>query len=518
MARNQYDAIIIGAGHNGLVTAGYLAKSDLSVLVLERLDKVGGACTTDEIFPGFHGPMCAYICHMLQGKVIDDLRLREHGFDVIQIGDTGQGSGRIHPFPDGTYLDGPGINGPYDVAEQISEFSGHDARAYFEWSSFWEQAAGILYRYFLTEPPTLAELVDSVRGTRQEEVLEKMLTWSVLDLVHEYFDDDRVRAHFLGSPESDPSAPGSIMSSAYFRAGRFSRDKDRGIPKGGMGAITRSMAESARSLGAEIRTGAPVKEVLVEAGEAKGVRLVNGEEFYSFLVVSNADPKRTFSTLVKAEDAGEVLTRKAEKWKTQAGCVKFLAAMREPLDFSRYLGDNYDRNAIVAANICPSVEYFQRSWDACRSGKPSSTPLMHIQMPSIMDPSLAPRGGVVMSNWVLYYPPQIKGGSWDDTRDEVGEQIIDILTEYAPNFRESLIDWTVQAPVDIETRTGMTDGNIRHGDVIPQQMLSLRFPYRTSIRNFYLCGAGTHPGGEVTGAPGHNAAQVILKDLDRVAV
>ena len=187
MARNQYDAIIIGAGHNGLVTAGYLAKSGLSVLVLDRLDKVGGACTTDEIFPGFHGPMCAYICYMLQGKVIDDLRLREHGFDVIQLGDGGQGSRGIHPFPDGTYLGGPAINGPYDMAEQISEFSDHDARAYFEWSSFWEQAAGILYRYFLTEPPTLAELVDSVRGTRQEEVLEKMLTWSVLDLVDEYF-------------------------------------------------------------------------------------------------------------------------------------------------------------------------------------------------------------------------------------------------------------------------------------------------------------------------------------------
>ena len=142
---------------------------------------------------------------------------------------------------------------------------------------------------------------------------------------------------------------------------------------------------------------------------------------------------------------------------------------------------------------------------------------MHIQMPSLVDQSLAPRGGVVMSNWVLYYPPQIKGRSWDDARDEVGEQIIETLAEYAPNFRESLIDWMVQTPPDIEARTGITDGNIRHGDMIPQQMLANRFPYRTPIQNFYLCGAGTHPGGEVTGAPGHNAAQAILSDLQKKA-
>ena len=517
MAENRYDAIIIGAGHNGLVTAGYLAKDGLSVLVLERLDKVGGACTTDEIFPGFYGPMCAYVCYMLQGKVIDDLHLRDHGFEIIKLPDDGPGSRGIHPFPDGTYLGGPGVQSHYDTAQQIRHFSEHDARAYSGWSAFWEQAAGILYPYFLTEPPTLAELVDSVRGTRQEEVLEKMLTWSLMDLVDEYFEDDRVKANFLGIPESDPSAPGSVMSYAYFRTSEFSRDQDKGIPKGSMGSITRALAESAQSFGAEIRTGTAVSDVIVEGREAKGVRLAGGEEIHSFIVVSNADPKRTFSTLVTPEDAGEALASKADGWKTRAGCVKFLAALKEPPDFSRYLGDTYDRGSVVRVNICPSVEYFQRSWDDCRSGKPSSSPLMHIQMPSLVDPSLAPKGGVVMSNWVLYYPPRIKGGSWDQAGREVGERIIDVLTEYAPNFRDSLIDWTVQTPVDIEGRVGLTDGNIRHGDVIPQQMLSQRFPYRTPIRNFYLCGAGTHPGGEVTGAPGHNAARAILRDLERVA-
>ena len=519
MNQNQYDAIIIGAGHNGLVTAGYLAKDGLSVLVLERLDKVGGACTTDEIFPGFSGPMCAYICYMLQGKVIDDLRLRDFGFEILPLGGAGQGSRGLHPFPDGAYLHGPGIETSFDVAQQLKEFSEHDARSYFDWLSFWEEAAGILLPYFLTEPPTLAQVMDDVRGTRREEVLEKMLTSSMMDMVNEFFDDDRVRASFLGIPESDPSATGSVMSNAYFKTALLTRDRDRGIPKGSMGAVTQAMADAARSFGAEIRVGTAVQDVIVENGEAKGVRLASGEEIRSFIVVSNADPKRTFTTLVKLEDSGESLARKVENWKNQAGCVKFLAALKDPPDFSRYLGNGYDRDAIVNVNIAPSTEYFQQAWDDCKAGKITDNPLMHVQMPSIVDPSLTPKGGVMLSNWVLYYPPELKDGmTWDDARNTVGERIIDVMTEYAPNFRESLIDWTVQTPIDIEERVGITDGNIRHGDVIPQQMLTNRFSYRTPIQNFYLCGAGTHPGGEVTGAPGHNAARAILKDLARIAV
>lgn len=518
MNRNEYDAIIIGAGHNGLVTAGYLAKDGLSVLVLERLDKVGGACSTDEIFPGFHGPMCAYICYMLQGKVIDELRLRDFGFEVLPLAGTGQGSRGLHPFPDGTHIQGPGIDTPYDLAQQLKEFSDHDARSYFDWLSFWEEAAGILLPYFLTEPPTLAQVMDDVRGSRREEILEKLLTSSMMDMVNEYFHDDRVRASFLGIPESDPSAPGSVMSNAYFKTSLLTRDRDRGIPKGSMGAVTESMADAARDFGAEIRVGVTVQEVIIKDGEARGVRLASGEEIRSFMVISNADPRRTFTTLVGAEAAGESLTRKVENWKTQAGCVKFLAALKEPPDFSRYLGQGYDRDAIVTVNIGPSTGYFQEAWDACKNGRITDNPLMHIQMPSIVDSTLTPKGGVMLSNWVLYYPPELKEGTWEEARDTVGERIIDVMTEYAPNFRDSLIDWTVQTPLDIEDRVGITDGNIRHGDMVPQQMLSNRFPYRTPIRNFYLCGAGTHPGGEVTGAPGHNAAHAILKDLQGTAI
>ena len=516
MAQNRYDAIIIGAGHNGLVAAAYLAKNGVKVLVLERLDVVGGACTTDEIFPGFNGPMCAYGCGMLQGKVVEDLRLYDYGFEIARS--FGGIRNAIHPFPDGTYLGGPEIKGPLDLADQIRQFSAHDARSYFSWASFLDQAAGILYPYFLTEPPTMAELMESVRGTRHEEVLEKMLTWSLMDLVDEHFEDDHVRTFVLGVSEVIATEPGSIFSAAYFRCGQFGKPQYRGIPRGSMGSVTRAMAESAKSLGAEIRLRAPVERVIVEDGVAKGVRLASGEEIRSFIVVSNADPKRTYLTLVDSDDLDQAFIRGIRNIKTRVTCVKFLAAMREAPDLSRYLGAGYDRNSVVSIDICPSVGYRMQSWDDARNGKPTSCPLMGIQIPSVADPALTPKGGHVMSNWVLYQPPRLKEGTWDDVKEDVGEQIIDIITEYAPNFRSSLVDWTVQTPLDLELRVGLTDGSIRHGDVIPQQMLTQRQSYRSPIENLYLCGAGTHPGGEVTGAPGHNAAHAILKDLERVVV
>lgn len=512
----KYDAIIVGAGHNGLVTAGYLAKNGLSVLVLERLDKIGGAATTDEFAPGFSGPMCSYACDHLQGKVIDDLNLREHGFEFVHSADEAPFSMGFHPFPDGTFLGGPGVASHLDAANQIREFSEHDARSYFAWNEFWDRAAAVLHRYFLTEPPTLAEVAADVRGTREEEVWERLVTWSLSDLVEHHFDDERVRANFMSVTEADPDSPGSLFCIALIRCGKLNRPEDRGVPRMSMGTITKAMAESARTFGAEIRTRAPVAEVLVEGGDAVGVRLAGGEVIRGSVVVSNADPKRTFGTLFEPGVIGEETHKRLSRWKTSAGCVKLLAAMRELPDFSRWLGDGYDRNSVLNVRMMPSMDYHRQSWRDAASGRPTTCPIMHIQLTTTVEPDLAPRGGHVMSNWVLYETPDLAEGTWDDYRDEVGEQIIDVITEYAPNFRESLIDWTVQTPMDIEARVGMTDGNIRHLDMIPSQLLSQRQSYRTEVRGFYMCGAGTHPMGEVTGAPGHNAAHAILRDLEQL--
>ncbi|MCH8206534.1 MAG: NAD(P)/FAD-dependent oxidoreductase, partial [Chloroflexi bacterium] len=241
MTESQFDAIVIGAGHNGLVTAGYLARDGLSVLVLERLDKVGGAATTDEFSPGFMAPMCAYIVVLLQGKVIDDLKLREHGFEMAYSHASADMSSNIHLFPDGAFLGGPGISNDFDAAEQMRGFSERDARAYPNWVSFWDDASAIVYPYFLTEPPTIAELMEGVRGTRREEVLEKLLTWSYIDLVEDHFEEPHVKAHFMrGGIQADPSSAGSMLGIAMYTCDRYGRDADRGIPRMSMGTVTQS--------------------------------------------------------------------------------------------------------------------------------------------------------------------------------------------------------------------------------------------------------------------------------------
>src|SRR5262249_6392965 len=296
MADPEYDAIIIGAGHNGLVAASYLAADGLKVLVLERLRRVGGAIATEEVFPGFHVPYCAYSCHMLHGKVIDDLELRKHGFDVYTME-----SSYFQPFPDGSYI--VGWQNTQRLYQEIRRLSEHDGGTCIEWVAFWERACGLIYRYHLVDPPTFTQVALDVRGTADEEIWETMLTVSMRDLVEQTFTDERVRAYFINAQDAgDPSAPGSILSVAYIRSGTQGKKENRGIPKGGMGQVAEAMASVARVRGVEIRTGASVRKVVVEAGQAKGVVLEDGQEIRAFVVVSNADPKRTYLSLLESKD------------------------------------------------------------------------------------------------------------------------------------------------------------------------------------------------------------------------
>ncbi|MFQ5875155.1 MAG: phytoene desaturase family protein, partial [Dehalococcoidia bacterium] len=332
-----------------------------------------------------------------------------------------------------------------------------------------------------------------------------------------YFEDERDKAFFVNAQDmGDPSAPGSMLSAAHVSwVRRFNKMEYFGIPKGGMSKVAGAMVEAAQAQGVEIRTDARVDEVLVDDGIARGVRLANGEELRSSIVVSNADPKRTFLSLLNPDDLDPAFIHRIKHLTTRANSVKFLAALKELPDFSQYLGPSFDPKLVTYVKICPSVDYFQASWDACKNGHPSLHPVMHIQTPSIWDPTLAPSGMHVLSSWTLYYPARPREGSWEEASKEVAESIIDNISQYAPNFRKSLLDWTLQTPQDIETHTGMTDGNIRHIDITPQQYFSRRVSYRAPVQHLYLCGSGTHPGGEITGAPGHNAAMAILKDLKR---
>jgi len=294
MTGSDCDVIILGGGHNGLVAAGYLARAGLKVLLLERRELLGGACVTEELFPGYRFSACSYLCYLLQTKIIEDLELRKYGFEVYQIDPW-----RFLPLPEGDRL--LLWNGVEQTQEDIARFSRRDASNYPRWITFWERAAGLIYPYFLTPPPTIAEVADRLAGTDDEDFFERLLLASMSDVVGEFFESEPVRAAFIHAHDvGDPTAPGSAWCYAYIKCTVFSAPENVGLVRGGMGGITHALAASAQACGATLQTGASVERILVENGKAIGVALADGTEIRSRVVVSNADPKRTFLKLVDA--------------------------------------------------------------------------------------------------------------------------------------------------------------------------------------------------------------------------
>ena len=511
MSNIDHDVIILGGGHNGLVAASYLAGAGLDVGVLERRELLGGACVTEELFPGYRFSACSYICHLLQTKVIEELELRKYGFEVYHLDPS-----RFQPYPDLTRL--LVWDDLERTQEEIARFSRRDAENFRNWLEFWERAAGLIYPYFLTGPPTLSELATRVQGTRDEALFERLLTASMTEIVTEFFESKQMQGAFIQAQDvGDPSAPGSAWCYAYIKCNNFSKPENVGIVKGGMGGITEALAAAARERGVTLQTGAEVERVLIEDGVAYGVALADGTEIRSRIVVSNADPKRTFLKLVERQHLEANFVGRVQRLKTGTAYLKFHAALSDIPDFSAYFDGDFDPRYLAEIKICPSIEYFERSWNDAKRGEPSRTPVMEVQIPTVYDPTMTDAGRHVMSIWVLYAPVYLREGTWDLRRQEVGEGLIDTLSVYAPNIRDVIVDWSLFTPLDIERRVGLTDGNIRHLDTVPSQFLAQRpmagwAHYRTPIANLYLCGAGTHPGGEVTGAPGHNAAEVILRD------
>ena len=508
--------VIVGGGHNGLVAAGYLARAGLDVQVLERRHVVGGAVVTEEWFPGFNISTCSYVCHILQKKVIDELELRNHGFHVYPLDPS-----RVHPYPNGKAV--TLWHDDAQTAEELRDHSPHDAVAWFEWADFWHRSVRILSEYYLGPPPSMSELFERFRQEGEEELLETLLTVPFKDLINRYFESDVVKAAVsTGALDmGDISAPGSAYMTALYRYSAYREDTENsGIVRGGMGGITQSLARSAEAAGVSIRTGAEVKRIITTDCKAHAVELVDGEVIEADIVISNADPKRTYLKLLDESDLNADFVDEVRALKTQAASAKFLCAIKELPDFSRHLGSNYNPEHLAMITICPTIDQCESSWNDAKNGRITETPIMQLQIPSVYDNTVSPEGQHVLSLWVYFLPPHVKDGSWSEKRQEYGEWLIDYVSQYAPNFRDIIIDWTLLTPEDIEDRIGLTDGNIRHLDMIPQQMMSRRplpgwSDYRSPIDGLYLCGAGTHPGGEVTGAPGHNAAHVVLEDLAR---
>ncbi len=520
MSTNLYDAIVIGAGHNGLVAACYLARAGKRVLVLERYHTVGGAAITEEIYPGFRVSVASYSCSLLRPEIIADLRLPDYGFHVYA-----KAPSYFMPFPDGQhlFLD---ANSRDRSKAAISRFSTRDAAAYDAWEDFWDRACDIIEPTLMQPPITLGELAERFDRAGSMHDFRRVMLLSTSDLLDEFFDSPYVKAALvpqaLIGTAAGPMTPGTPYVWLYHAIGRaIGRRGVWGYVRGGMGAITQALAGASGDLGVDVRTLAPVAEVLVERGAARGVVLEDGTTVRAQAVLSNADPKRTFLKLCPPNALPTEFRDRIDRAYRSSGPVyKLNLALRE---LPRYTAAPPDLPPDVVSratvDICPTVAYLECAWDECKHGQPSREPFIEIYTQSPTDPTMAPPGQHILSCFCQYAPYAPEGRSWDDgVREEFADRVLATLAAYAPNMRDAVIARQMLAPVDLERRFGLTGGHIFHGEITPDQSFNLRplaghADYRTPLPGLYLCGSGAHPGGGVSGIPGHNAANVVLEDL-----
>ncbi len=531
LMNSNYDALIVGAGHNGLVTAGYLARAGLRTLVLESRPVVGGACVTEELFPGYKVSTASYLCSLLQEKVIHDLELEKFGYQVFP-----KDPAFFSPFPDGRYL--LMWSDTRRTCEEIRKFSARDAEAYPRYEEFLDRLARFVEPLLLETPPDPVE-----RGIRQwpklfdlARKLAKMpsnelvghlriLTQSVKDFLEPWFESEQLKVALatdgvIGT-NGGPWTPGTAYVLFHHTMGGVGGKRGLwGFVRGGMGGVTQALAVSARSRGAEIRTGAPVRAIVTKDARATGVLLESGEEISAKIVASNADPKRTFLKLVGERHLSGEFVAAIRAVKMEGCSMKINLALDGLPDFTCLPGAMLGPHHKTTIHICPTLEYIERAFDDSKYGRPSERPMLEITIPTVYDSGLAPPGKHLMNIFLQYTPYTLSPSvapNWHALKESYADRVMDLVAEYAPNFKNLVVHRYVLSPLDLEEQFGMTGGNIFHGEMSPDQLYFLRplpgwAQYRTPIRGLYLCGSGAHPGGGVMGAPGHNAAREILKD------
>ncbi|MGH9891409.1 MAG: phytoene desaturase family protein [bacterium] len=520
--------MVVGGGHNGLVNAAYLARAGRKVLVLERRPMLGGAAVSEQIFPGFTFSVFSYVVSLLRPEIIRVLELPKHGLHILPLEST------FTPLPNGDHLAGwPDAD---LTRREISRHSQKDAETVSTYGRLMVHMAKAVKPILGLIPPDPTSLAPSdlkgmldlgrhlrSLGSDKFHALYKLLTMSSADYLDEWFETEALKATmsasgiigtFLG-----PRSPGTAYVLLHHYMGEIDAVfRSWGWARGGMGSVSGALAGSAGSHGAEIRTQAGVAQILIKNGRAEGVVLESGEEIASQVVTSAVDPKRTFLKLTEPAHLDPEFIRQVGRIRMRGSSGKVNLALDALPNFTALPGEGpHLRGAI---SISPSIDYLERAYDDAKYGRFSRRPYLDVVIPSTIDPTLAPPGKHVMSIFVQYAPYHLKEGSWPDLRETFGDTVIDTLSEYAPNLKNIILHRQVLTPWDLEQEFGLTEGNIFHGELALDQLFFMRpvrgwAQYRTPIRNLYLCGAGTHPGGGVMGASGRLAALEVLKDWKR---
>ena len=528
---SKYDAIVIGAGHNGLVNGAYLAKSGLKTVILERRHLVGGAAITEELHPGFHFTTFSYAISLFRPDIIHELQLPKHGMKILEMPHS------FAPMENGDYM----LFGAdkYFNYHQIARHSKKDAEAYFDFEHMMDKVCQAVKPLIDEIPPNLfsddpvevarlAKLGSHMRGLDKKtlHMLIRFLTGSSAEILDDYFESDIIKGAYASSgiigSKVGPRSQGSGLVLLFHKLGEIDGVFGKwGFHKGGNGGFTQVLAKAAEALGAEIRLNSGVSSVITKNGRATGVVLENGDEIYANTIISALDPRRTFLQLVEPRELPNELIDDIQRYKFQGVSSKVNFALDGIPEYPALSGRSDIYRGFI--NIGPSIDYIERAFDSAKYGEFSQIPYIDGCFQSMMDPDMTPPGKHILSCFVQYTPYKLKNSDWDTERDNLGDRVQQTLASHFPNFNDLVLHREVVTPLDIERVVGLSEGNIFAGEFLAPQMYFFRpapgwNQYRTPIANYYQCGSGTHPGGCILGSPGKLASQQIFGGFAEIVV